>query len=164
MTTTEIPTDYIPQQTELPDEAMKQAEAMDAPEVQALKERIPLYPEPLLEKNEEHDIPSYTGNLDDLTERRNVKLYNLWSIWSDLRGNEKLIKLLEVSKKDTVELKYLKAMMTLTLDRMGKVLSDTNIIEELCVREEKRSDWKETAPEFAPGGTGWNGQIAEAPL
>lgn len=108
--------------------------------MQEIKNRIPIYPEPLLEKNEEHDIPSYQGDMDDLNERRNVKLYNLWSIWSDLRQNEKLIQLLEAKKKDSGEMKFLKAMLTLTIDRMGKVLADTNIVEELCVKTNKRSE------------------------
>lgn len=137
------------------DEVLKNGKAMGASgrpapvedaQMEVLQQRIPLYPEPLLEKNDEHDIPSYEGDMDDLTERRNVKLYNLWSVWSDLRGNEKLIKMLEVDKKDKAELKYLKAMMTLTLDRMGKVLSDTNIIEELCIKAEKRSDGGQIPP------------------
>lgn len=111
--------------------------------MQEMKNRLPLYPEPLLEKNEEHDIPSYQGDMDDLNERRNVKLYNLWSVWSDLRQNEKLIQLLEAQKKDTADMKFLKAMLTLTVDRMGKVLADTNIVEELCVKENRRSECKE---------------------
>lgn len=108
--------------------------------MQEIKDRVPIYPEPLLEKNEEHDIPSYQGDMDDLNERRNVKLYNLWSVWSDLRQNEKLIQLLEAKKKDSGEMKFLKAMLTLTIDRMGKVLADTNIVEELCVKTNKRSE------------------------
>ena len=122
---------------------MKDAVPCDESEIakmQQLKERIPLYPEPLLEKNEEHDIPPYQGDMDDLTERRNVKLYNLWSVWSDLRQNEKLILLLEAKKKDSADMKYLKAMLTLTIDRIGKVLADTNIVEELCIKTDKRSE------------------------
>ncbi len=127
---------------------MKDAVPCDENEMakmQELKQRIPLYPEPLLEKNEEHDIPSFQGDMDDLTERRNVKLYNLWSIWSDLRQNEKLILLLEAKKKDSADMKFLKAMMTLAIDRMGKVLADTNIVEELCIKTNKRSEHKEDA-------------------
>ena len=108
--------------------------------MQEMKQRIPIYPEALLEKNEQYDIPAYQGDMNDLTERRNVKLYNLWSIWSDLRQNEKLIKLLEAKKKDSADLKFLKAMMTLSIDRMGKVLADTNIIEELCIKTDKRNE------------------------
>ena len=125
---------------------MKDAVPCDETEIakmQEIQNRVPLYPEPLLEDNEEHDIPKYTGDVDDLTERRNVKLYNLWSVWSDLRKNENLIKLLEAKKKDSSDMKFLKAMMTLTIDRLGKVLADTNIVEELCVKKERRSEHEE---------------------
>lgn len=122
---------------------MKDAIPCNADEVEKMKDmenKIPLYPEPLLEKNDEHDIPGYVGDLDDLTERRNVKLYNVWSIWSDLRRNEKLITMLEAQKKDSKDTMFFKAMLTLTIDRLGKVLSDTNIVEELCVKNSKRSE------------------------
>lgn len=122
---------------------MKDAIPCDATEmakVQDLQNKIPIYPEPLLEDNPEYDLPKYTGDIFDLTERRNVKLYNLWSVWSDLRKNEKLIHLLEVNKKDKDDIKFLKAMMTLTIDRMGKVLADTNLIEELCLKKERRDE------------------------
>lgn len=93
---------------------------------------LPCPPEPLLPADDKFDIPSYKGDLKNLTERRNTKLYNLWTIWSDLRKNEELIKLLATDKKDTKELKFLKGILTIVMDRMGKVLSDTNIVEELC--------------------------------
>lgn len=106
-------------------------------------EYLPCFPEPLLPADEKFDIPSYQGDLEDLTERRNVKLYNLWTIWSDLRKNEELIKLLEVNRKDCKTTKFLKGILTITMDRMGKVLSDTNIIEELVIKKDR--------PETTPG-------------
>lgn len=109
----------------------KQEETLESP-----PDYLPCPPEPLLPSNEEFDIPPYKGDLNDLTERRNTKLYNLWTIWSDLRKNEELIKMLEVNKKDTKELKFLKGILTIVMDRMGKVLSDTNIVEELCCKSE----------------------------
>lgn len=124
-------------------EEIKHAKPCSVDDVEKMKElenKMPLYPEPLLEKNEEHDIPGYEGDIDDLTERRNVKLYNVWSIWSDLRRNEKLITMLEAKKKDGKDMVFFKAMMTLTIDRLGKVLCDTNIVEELCLKTNKRSE------------------------
>lgn len=106
--------------------------------------RVPEYPEGLLEPNPTFDIPSYEGDLDDLTERRNVKLYNLWTIWSDLRRNEKLIKMLEAKPKETEEKKYLKAILTITIDRLGKVLADTNIVEEICCKTSTRTEFNDT--------------------
>lgn len=104
--------------------------------LQAPPDFLPCPPEPLLPPDEKFDVPPYKGDLNDLTERRNTKLYNLWTIWSDLRKNEELIKLLAVETKDTKELQFLKGMLTIVMDRMGKVLSDTNIVEELCCKGE----------------------------
>lgn len=108
-----------------------QAEMVDA--------RVPVFPEAVLDPNPEYDIPPYEGDMDDLTERRNVKLYNVWTVWSDLRKNEKLIKILEPRKKEHEDTKYLKAIMTITLDRLGKVLADTNIVEEVCCKTSTRT-------------------------
>lgn len=96
---------------------------------------MPVYPEPLLDANSQYDIPSYEGDVNDLLERRNTKLFNLWTIWSDLRKNEELVKMLEAKKADDKVKKYLKAILTITMDRMGKVLADTNIMEELCIKK-----------------------------
>lgn len=123
---------------------MRSAEPMEIRDANDLENKIPLYPEPLLEDNAEFDMPKYSGDLDDLMERRNVKLYNLWACWSDLRKNERLINMLEVKKTDKDDTKYLKAMMTITIDRLGKVLADTNIVEELCVKTARRSEAGDT--------------------
>ena len=95
---------------------------------------IPAYPSGLLPDNEKYDPPRYTGDVKDLTLRRNVKIYNLWLLWSNLRKDEKLFEILQVGDKEEAKdspLFYLKSMMVLTLDRMGKILIDTNIVEEL---------------------------------
>lgn len=101
-------------------------------------QRIPLYPEGILPADPEFDIPSFDGDKTNLTLRRNVKLYNVWSIWSDMRRNEKLIKCLEAKKRDNEDMKYLKAIVTIALDRLGKALGDTNIVEEVCLDTEER--------------------------
>lgn len=104
---------------------------MDAEVVSGDDSNKPVYPEPLLPKNEKYDFPCYEGDLTDLTERRNVKLYNVWQTYSNLRRNEQLIQLLEKTKGDNEESKFLKLIIVLTIDRLGKILSDTNIVEEM---------------------------------
>lgn len=96
-------------------------------------QNMPAYPSGLLPDNDKYDPPRYDGSLDDLTLRRNVKIYNLWLLWSNLRKDEKLFTMLQTAKdeKEDTEMFYLKSMMVLTLDRMGKILVDTNIVEEL---------------------------------
>lgn len=101
---------------------------------------LPAYPEPLLDDNPEYDIPPYSGDVYDLTERRNVKLYNVWTVWSDLRKNERLLNLLQTSADDTEDMKYVKAMLTIAMDRLGKCLGHTNIVEELCVKKSKLTE------------------------
>lgn len=98
-------------------------------------QNIPAYPSGLLPDNDKHDPPRYNGSLSDLTLRRNVKIYNLWLLWSNLRKDEKLFEMLQLKEdeKQDTPLFYLKSMMVLTLDRMGKILVDTNIVEELKI-------------------------------
>ena len=104
---------------------------MDAEIVSGDDGNKPVYPEPLLPKNEKYDFPSYDGDLTDLTERRNVKLFNVWQTYSNLRKNEQLIQLLEKTEGDNEETKFLKLIIVLTVDRLGKILCDTNIVEEM---------------------------------
>jgi len=93
---------------------------------------IPAYPSGLLPDNDKYDPPRYEGSLSDLTLRRNVKIYNLWLLWSNLRKDEELFKILDKKEGDDDKEKfYLKSMIVLTLDRMGKILVDTNIVEEV---------------------------------
>lgn len=103
---------------------------------------IPAYPSGLLPENPKFDPPRYDGPKDDLTLRRNVKLYNLWLLWSNLRKDEKLFEILQVGQKEEEKdspLFYIKSMMVLTLDRMGKILVDTNIVEELKLDETREA-------------------------
>lgn len=91
----------------------------------------PVYPEGILPKDEKNDPPHYDGDMNDMMERMRVKLFNIWSVWSDLRKNETLVNLLHKDSADTDKDKYLKGCLTITMDRLGKMLSDTNIVQEL---------------------------------
>lgn len=104
---------------------------IDAEVVSGDDSNKPVYPEGLLPKNEKYDFPSYSGDLTDLTERRNVKLFNVWQTYSNLRRNEHLVKLLEMTDGDDENTKFLKLIIVLTIDRLGKILSDTNIVQEM---------------------------------
>jgi len=104
---------------------------MDAEVVSGDDANRPIYPEGILPKNDKYDFPSYEGDLTDLTERRNVKLFNVWRTYSNLRKNEQLVQLLEKTEGNDEETKFLKLIIVLTVDRLGKILSDTNIMEEM---------------------------------
>jgi len=115
----------------------------DKPKIDMTGEEVdnqkPVYPEGILPRNEKYDYPQYKGDTEDLTERRNTKLFNIWCHYTDLRKNEKLFDILnspEETKHILEEVKFLKLIMVLTIDRIGKILSDTNIVEEIT----KKSD------------------------
>lgn len=104
---------------------------------------IPAYPSGLLPDNDKYDPPRYDGDQNDLTLRRNVKIYNLWLLWSNLRKDERLFELLQVGENEEAHdspLFYLKSLMVLTLDRMGKILVDTNIVQELNLDGEEAKE------------------------
>lgn len=100
---------------------------------------IPVYPEGILPDNNEYDPPKYDGDETNVDERVRVKLYNLWTVWSDLRKNEELMKKLAITKCPKPEL-YLKNVLVQTIDRMGKMLADGNIVEELQPTQEKTQE------------------------
>jgi hypothetical protein len=104
---------------------------LPTPEIVSNDKYTPVYPEGILPKDEKHDPPTYEGDMNDLIERMRVKLFNVWSVWSDLRKNETLVNLLHKDPEDDVKAKYLKGIMTITMDRLGKMLADTNIVQEL---------------------------------
>lgn len=109
---------------------------MPQPEIVSNDKYTPVYPEGILPKDEKHDPPHYDGDMNDMVERMRVKLFNVWSVWSDLRKNETLVNLLHKDPKDTDQDKYLKGCLTITIDRIGKMLSDTNIVQELNKEKE----------------------------
>jgi hypothetical protein len=94
-------------------------------------DRLPIYPQPLIEDNE-HDPPKFDGDATDMPLRMKTKLYNIWTLYSDLRKNGTLANYLnKTTNKDDNERQYLKAILTITIDRLAKMLIDTNLSEEL---------------------------------
>lgn len=106
----------------------------------SVDERLPVYPEGIIPESE-HDPPKFEGDLEDMSLRMRTKLYNLWTLYSDLRKNGTLANYLnKVDDKDT-EKKYIKACMVITIDRLAKMLIDTNLAEELnCKGWYKQTD------------------------
>lgn len=91
----------------------------------------PHFPEGMLPENAEVDPPKYEGDTDDITERLRFKTFQVWNTWSSLITNERLIKSLALNKKDTDEVQYLKAIIVMTMDRLGKILGNTDIVGEM---------------------------------
>lgn len=96
----------------------------------SVDKRLPVYPEGLIPESE-HDPPKYDGDTTDLNLRMRTKLYNVWTLYSDLRKNGTLANYLNKVDDKDMEKKYIKACMVITIDRLAKMLIDTNLAEEL---------------------------------
>ena len=92
---------------------------------------MPHYPEGILPENKETDPPLYEGDMDNMTERLRWKVFNVWTTWSSLHMNETLVKKLKLSPDDSEDTQYIKACIVLLLDRLGKILSNTEIVPEM---------------------------------
>jgi hypothetical protein len=91
----------------------------------------PHFPEGLLPVNEETDPAKYEGDMENMTERLRFKTFQVWNSWSSLLTNETLIKKLALTKEDSKDCQYVKACLVLFIDRVGKILADTDIVEEM---------------------------------
>lgn len=83
-----------------------------------------LQPHSILELNEDKiQLEPFEGDVKDLTARRNYKLFQIYSSWNDL--------IMSLSKIDKMEDDELKCVIYGIIDRIGRILSSTNIDEEL---------------------------------
>lgn len=99
------------------------------------EKNLPHYPEGLLPINDELDPPKFEGDMDNMTERLRFKVFQVWNTWSSLHMNETLVKKLKLSKDDSDDVQYIKACIVLLLDRLGKILSNTEIVPEMTPSE-----------------------------
>lgn len=99
---------------------------------------LPPYPDvlfPWSESDKEQLI--FKGNVDDLTDRMRFKMYNMWLMWADLRNNEQLINIVGKTDKDEdKDFFYTKNIIVTAIDRMGKILCNTDLIKELVKTDE----------------------------
>ena len=76
----------------------------------------------------------YSGDMNDKVRRLQHKLSFIWQDWGIIRNNERLIKIInEESAKDTDEF-FIKQSLVLWIDRIGKILGSTPIVEELVYK------------------------------
>ena len=111
---------------------------------------VPPYPEGIFEWKEEEKNLRYTGSLEKVNSRVTHKLFNLWVLWAEVRNNEKLIGMLGEKEHTPEQAEYMKGLLVLMLDRYGKILSDTNITQELLVLE-GRLTLEQTEKDMASG-------------
>ena len=91
---------------------------------------MPIFPVGLLEPRED-DPPKYPYDMDDMEERKTYKLWNIWLTWSHLLKNKDVMELLNLKEEDSEETKQLKWIAVSLLYRIGKILSSTNLLEEI---------------------------------
>lgn len=87
-----------------------------------------LQPQSILELDEDKiQLDPYDGDENDLTERRKYKLFQIWSSWNDLMKN--------LGKIEEMEKEELKCVLYSVIDRIGRILSQTDIGMELIVKD-----------------------------
>ena len=98
---------------------------------------LPPYPQGFFEWTED-DIKQlkYGSDEKDINKRMGHKLYSTWLLWAEMRTNEKLMGLVNAGSDDTKSDEfYLKNIAVNVMDRLGKILSNTDITEELLYKE-----------------------------
>jgi hypothetical protein len=93
--------------------------------------KIPPLPVPLYKESED-DPKKYTGDKSKILDRVAHKLYNVWLFWLAVRCNDKLDAILQRETEDKESDEFvLKATIVQMIDRLAKILVDTNLLEEI---------------------------------
>lgn len=101
---------------------------------------LPAYPLGIFEWNDDdRKFLQYTGEQSDIASRMSHKLWNCWLVWNFIRNDQKLIDMIsESSEKDTDEF-YIRNSIVFVIDRLGKILGNTDIGEEILKTNQKIS-------------------------
>jgi hypothetical protein len=98
---------------------------------------LPVYPHIILNDLQEEMIPpSYKGEEDDIVKRMQHKLSMIWLSWSDIRKSKGVSELLMPKEGETEEMKEVKNVLLILFDRTGRILCDTDLMEELKYKVE----------------------------
>ena len=98
---------------------------------------LPPYPDGFFAWSENDQQLKYGGDMNDIHKRMGHKLYSAWLLWADIRTNEKLMQLLNTVTEDTqTDEYYLKNIIVNMTDRLGKLLCNTDITQELLFKPE----------------------------
>lgn len=97
------------------------------------KPQLPPLPHAIYEWSDfDKDHFLFKGDKVDIQERMKFKIYNLWTVYGELCTNQKLVDY--INKKEhnkTGEKFYLKNLIVNLVDRLSKILINTDLIEEL---------------------------------
>ena len=101
------------------------------------KIKLPALPQGVLEWTDEEQKNLIFSNqpdadLEDVVRRLQFKLGWIWQDWDTIRNNQKLVDAINnVAKDPESEEHFLKQILVLFIDRLGKVLGQTPIVQEL---------------------------------
>jgi hypothetical protein len=96
------------------------------------KLELPPYPEALLKITDEvAEMLKYKGKPEDVLMRLRHKVWLSWIMWAGYRNDKKLIELVNVERDKESDSFYLANTVVNMLDQIGRILSLTNITEEL---------------------------------
>jgi hypothetical protein len=108
------------------------SEAPEEPEKSNEKLELPPYPEALLKITDEvAEMLKYKGKPEDVLMRLRHKVWLSWIMWAGYRNDKKLIELVNVERDKESDSFYLANTVVNMLDQIGRILSLTNITEEL---------------------------------
>ena len=92
--------------------------------------RLPPMPVPIRPYSDKDN--RYKGEQDHFRNRIAHKLYSLWVLWAVMRMSPELKQLLDQECDKSSDTYETKCVLVDTMDALGKLLGDTNIIEELA--------------------------------
>lgn len=99
--------------------------------------QLPVYPHIILKDLPEEMIPpSYKGEEDDIVKRMQHKLSMIWLSWSDIRKSKGVSDLLTPKEDESEEMKEVKNVLLILFDRTGRILCDTDLMEEIKYKVE----------------------------
>ena len=94
------------------------------------KTKLPPYPQPFKPYTDAEE--RYTGPPADMKKRILFKMYSAWILFGKLADSERVASLLKEIPEDFTSDEYAaKGLLVDILDRLSKILGDTNLIEEL---------------------------------
>jgi hypothetical protein len=82
---------------------------------------------------EEHELFKFKGELTSMNERKNHKIYHIWRLWAEHSTNPSFLDMIQpkIGEEETEQEKRLKVCIFQLLDKMAKILTNTELVEEL---------------------------------
>lgn len=108
-------------------------------------EKLPSYPKKIYDMTDEDKLKyEYKGDVNDISNRLKTKLFNVWNLWHEIDKNEEIVKLLKYDEKYK-NIKYknsdeykAKCLCIQMLDSLSKILTSTDLLEELFLPNDTR--------------------------